>query len=268
MTGSVSALGASAVHANGLAAAAPAYHRRRMGGLLRFLLFLAIAVTLLAVVVVQVVVPAVVTAAVRASLGSLASPVSVQVRTSLDGVLLHGRIDAISVSGGPLQHGDVLAADVQLTASEVALADRSIGAVDGTLRGVQLEPGDGRILRLGSAQVSGGPGGIELVGNVAPGDVTTDLQLALQGAIANPLGSAPRVTLDGGSIHIVAGSANVAATLRVDGGSLVLDGGSLGTVTILPAPADGSWRLTAATLSPAGLRVTAVMPLGAIPGFG
>lgn len=231
-----------------------------MRGLLRFLILVAVLVGIGVLLVVQLLIPAIVTAEVRAAIPVSATPIAVDVRTSLTGVLLHGRIDSITVSGSNVRRGLVTAAAMDITVGDVGIIDRSFGTVTGALSGVQLDQGIHPPMRLTRVTLSGSATRIQAAAELSPADLETELELAIAGVGSDPVFGSAHVSVAGGVIHVEAGTNDVAATLRLENGAIVLDGGPLGSLTLATPPADGSWQVTNIQLTPAGARITAEVP--------
>jgi len=241
---------------------APTTIAAAMFGLLRFLVFWVVAVGVLITLVVQLLLPALVMAAINQSSVFTGQPVSIQVRTSLAGVLLRGQIDSISMSGTNLHEGSVQVDRMDATLADVGIVNRSFGAIAGSLSGVALATAGGGTLRFDTVELSGSSGGVTAVGTITPATLAATLAAVLQ-----PLGVTPsQIHVDGDGVRIVLGGQAIVARLRLEGSTLVLDTGTkLGAIPILQTPADGTWALTAVDLSATGAQLTAVIRAGILP---
>jgi hypothetical protein len=236
-----------------------------MRGLLGFLVVAALAVGLVAVAATYVALPAIVSAAVQGAVRADGQAVSVRVSTSLQGVLLHGRVDAIVIEGRNVRLGSTSAETVTATLADVSIADRSFSAIDGTLSGVELALADGETLRIDRVDLSGPSTAIVAVGQVSA--------KALEAAIAEQLKSQgigrDQVSVTNGEIRLVVEGRTVLASVSVEGSALILSTQSpLGSVPILRPPADGSWRLVDVSLTSAGADFTLDIRASAVTGLG
>jgi hypothetical protein len=224
-----------------------------MRGCLGFALILVAALAALVIVAANVVAPALVSATVRGSSFFHGQPVSVEVQTSLAG-LLRGEVDRISITGGPLREGSATVGLVQIAVTDVGILNHAFGAVDGTLEGVVVDTAEGIPLRFEQVTLSGSSGSMTAVGRISAADLEAALLPHLGGV------QATRVSVSNGRIDVEIAGRTAEGRLLVVGRTVVLDAGPLlGQLTILEAPADGSWRVTAIGLDAAGAVITAAI---------
>lgn len=229
-----------------------------MRGLLRVVGLAIATLVVLVVIGVQVVVPAVVAAAVGGSPALAGQHVTVQVRTSLAGVLLHGRIDEVTVEGVGIQADSFEVGQLALSASDVAISSAMPARLGGTLSDVTAFTLAGTKVYVGSVVISGAADQATLVASIDPGALEAALAVEAQQL---GLGVA-EVRVADGTIRIAAGGREDVGTLRLEGQALVFDpGGGQSPITLLNSPADGAWHLAGVALSAAGARITAILDL-------
>ncbi len=231
-----------------------------MRGLVGFLALTIAALGVLSVIAVQMLVPALVEAAVRGSPAFAGRAADVQVRTSLEGVLVHGWVDAVVIDGSGPRVGSLTVDRIQATATDVGLIDRRFASLSGVLSGVSVATPNGNTIRLESVAISSSSGALTIVGQVAPAVLEEVITSELTALGIEPA----QVRFENGAIQINVHGTTVVASLRVDGSNLVLDAPpELSTIRLVAAPSDGAWRLTQVTISPTGAVITAVVDPGA-----
>ncbi len=227
-----------------------------MRGLVGFLALTIVALGVLSVIAVQMVVPAVVEAAVRGSPAFAGRGVDVQVRTSLEGVLAHGWVDAVVIDGPGPRVASLSVDRIEATATDVGLIDRRFASLTGVLGGVSVATPNANALHLESVALSGTAGALTIVGQVAPAALEQVLASELTALGIEPV----QVRLESGAILIDVHGTTVAASLRLAGADLILDAPpELAAVRLVQGPSDGSWRLTQVVVSPTGALISAVI---------
>ncbi|HJW21801.1 MAG TPA: hypothetical protein VJ506_05160 [Candidatus Limnocylindrales bacterium] len=212
----------------------------------------------LVVIGVQVVVPAVVAAAVGGSPALAGQHVTVQVRTSLAGVLLGGRIDEVTVEGAGIQASSFDVGQLALTASDVTISTALPARLGGTLTDVTAFTLGGTKLYVGSVVISGAADQATLVASIDPSALEAALAAEVQSLGLGDF----QIRVADGTIRITAGGREDVGTLRLEDQTLVFDpGAGQSPIPLLDSPPDGAWHLAGVSLSAAGARITAILDL-------
>jgi hypothetical protein len=237
-------------------------------GCLGFIVIVLAIIAVIALLAVRFVVPEVTAAAVRDSPYFQGQPVTVAVDSSLPGIALRGRVDSISISGQNLHEGSLTIGRLDVTLFDVSLLDRSFDRLAGTLGSLALPGPNGASLALDAVQLSGSSGQITATADVAAALVAETLKSRLD-ASGLPVDT---VTLGNGQITIGVAGQTIETRLALGGSSVVLEfvppqiaGITLPQLTLVQGTAGQPWQLTAIDVTPAGVRITALVA-GPTPG--
>jgi hypothetical protein len=185
--------------------------------------------------------------------------VSVQVDTSLAGILLHGRIDRIVITGHDVTEPNATLASVAVTLSDVSLLDRTFAAASGTLSGVDIGVGSATPIHVDS---------VDLSGSTSTLTATVQISAAVAAAAITARLRAAGVPIDGvslasGRIDLTIDGQLVETQAVLAANSLSLQVGSaFPSLPILTGASGGAWRIDAVDVSPAGLRLVVSVPVG------
>ena len=223
-----------------------------MRGCLAFLVFVAALLAVLAYGFTQFALPALVTAGVRSSPLIHGQDVAIKVETSLDGVLLHGRVDRIDISGDDLTEPNARIGRLELTLRDVTLLDHTFGSAEGVLTGLELQVGDGSTATIGVVLLTGSSTSLEARVLVASGAAESAIQSRLRSA-GVPVEA---VRLGLGRVDLTVVGQSVATQLRVTPTGLDLDAGpTLGLVEVVSTPPGGEWRIASVGVTPLGIEL-------------
>ena len=227
-----------------------------MRGCLGFLTLVALLGAALAIAI-ALLLPATVAAQVRNSPFLRGQPVEVDVQASLAGVLLHRSIDRITISGRGLAEANASVGTAQIVLTDVWIIDRSFASASGTLTGVTIDIGSATPLPLGNVTITGSSQSLTAVGDM-------DATLAT-GALKSRFVAAglpvDAVSLAAGRIDLTIGGRTIRATPVITGTEVRLEAEGLASLPIVTLPATGEWRITEITVTPGGIRVTALVSL-------
>jgi hypothetical protein len=225
-----------------------------MRGCLGFLVFAAILVTALAVALVQLALPAVVTAAVEGSPLVRGQPVAVTVETSLGGVLLHGEIDSVRITGANLSEPPATIGDLDVTLSHVSMVDRTFASADGTLVGVVMDPTAAAPIELPTVWIGGSSSALTATVALDAQQTVALLEARLKAAGAP---ADARVALIPGGIDLSVLGHSVPARIETTAETVQLVSEQAGLdVTLLEAPAGGPWQIGDLQVTPGGMQMT------------
>jgi len=224
-----------------------------MRGCLGFLVFAAVLIALLAVASVQVLLPAVATAAIQGSSLVRGQPVVVTVETSIAGVLLHGEIDSVRITGTNLSEPPATIGDVDVTLSRVSLIDRTFGSADGTLIGVVVDPTAAVPIELPTVLLGGDSSALTATVTLDAQQTVALLQARLKTAGAPDA----RVALTSGGIDLSVLGHSVPARIEASAEAVQLVSEQAGLhLTLLEAPAGGPWQIGDVQVTPGGIQLT------------
>jgi hypothetical protein len=225
-----------------------------MRGCLGFLVFAAALIALLAVAFVQVLLPAVATAAIQGSPLVRGQPVAVTVETSVTGVLLHGEIDSVRITATNLSEPPATVGDLEVTLSDVSIADRTFASADGSLVGVVVDPTQGAPIELPTVWLGGSSSALTATVALDAQQTLALLQARLKAAGAP---SDARVALSSGGIDLSVLGHSVPARIETtaEAVQLVSEQAAL-RVTLLEAPAGGPWQIGDLQVTPGGMQLT------------
>lgn len=235
-----------------------------MRGCLGFLLFAAAAIGLLAYGLVEIAVPSIVSTAVKSSSLVQGRDFTVEVTTSFEGVLLHGRVDRIDILGQDVVEQNVTIGRAHLALYDASLLDRTFATANGALEGVDADVGFGAPIHLDTILLSGAESTLLAEIDVGQAEATAAIEDQLRAA-GVPVQS---VTLGTGQVTFNVAGLPITATLASGGGAggsgtgVSLDAGSpFGRVAILDQPAGSVWRIASVDVMPSGLRITVSIDL-------
>jgi hypothetical protein len=221
-------------------------------GCLFTLALAAVVVALIVVVGLPAMAAGLLTAAVRAAgLQSDNLAVVVTAEPPWDLVGLHAdrvRVRATSATYQSLQIGSL-----DVTLSDVSLADRSARGVDGQLTGVTVPDVAGEPLGLAAVTLSGGGSEVDATTAIAAVDARALVAREISGATGLSLPVTAIRMVAPNTVSIKAAGLTAVAKLSVDAaGDLVATVPSLGPVKVLSASAGVPIRLTSITVDSAG----------------
>jgi len=147
-------------------------------------------------------------------------------------LLLTGHADSIRITSTQASVGDLHAATLDFTLGKVALLDRTIGTVDGTLTGVKMSAPDGKTVVVDSATVAGDASAAQATLKLSRSQVET---LAAE-QLKSQTGVTATITLaTPNKVTVKVGGQSQPGTLVVRNGELELvpDGPGLPTATLL-----------------------------------
>jgi hypothetical protein len=223
-----------------------------------FLIVVALAGAVLAVAIVTVLLPAAVSAGVRDSPFLRGQAVRVDVRASFKGVFLGGRVDRIAISGSGLRepNATVAAADIALT--DVSIVDRSFIRASGTLTGVDLDVASAGALHLETVTLGGSSQALTALADI---DATTAAAFLRSRLMAAGI-PVEAVSLAAGRIDVTIAGITITAIPVITATEVRLEVQGTGvSLPIVTFPSTGEWQITAIQVTPAGIRVTALVSL-------
>jgi hypothetical protein len=227
-------------------------------GCLGFLLFVGTAVAVLAFVAVQLALPAVAASAVKASPLLRDQDVTVSVETSFAGVLLHGDLDRVVITGQNLTEPRAAVGRVSVTLSGVSILDRTFVSAAGTLTGVDVGVGATSPIHVDVVNLGGSGSTLTAEIQVGAAAATTAMRDRLRAA-GVPVDV---VSLAAGHVDLTIGGLVIASQVAMTESSVSLDAGPLlPSLPILSAPAGGEWRIDQVEVTPAGLRIVVSVPV-------
>jgi len=230
-----------------------------MRGCLGFLVFAAILVTLLAAAVVQLVLPSLVAGDVEGSPLLRGQQVEVHVDTSVAGVLLHGRIDSIRITGTSLTEPNATIAALDLTLADVAIADHTFDTASGSLDGVTITTVNGGSIPIDTVAISGFSSTVLATVRIGATAAEAALRSLLQAAGV----AVSSVSLGAGVVDVTIQGHAIQARLVTNGNQLVLDAGSpVAPIELLSAPAGGEWRIDTVDVTASGIAIEVAIDLG------
>jgi hypothetical protein len=192
----------------------------------------------------------------------------VAVDATFPSIALRGRIDTISISGQNMHEGSLTIGRLDVTLFDVSLLDRSFDRLAGTLGALALPGPNGESLALDAVQLSGSSSQITATADVTAPVVAETLKSRLTAA-GVPVDT---VTLGNGQIAIGVLGQAIQTRLALAGSSVVLEfvppqiaGLTLPQLILVQETAGQPWQLTAIDVTPAGVRITAVVA-GPTPG--
>ncbi|HTC86247.1 MAG TPA: hypothetical protein VK656_06060, partial [Candidatus Acidoferrum sp.] len=171
--------------------------------------------------------------------------------------------DRIHLTANKATFQGVTMSSIDLTLDDVALLDRTAGAVSGTLTGVRMAPQNGPVVTIASVSLSGTGTDIEAILALSPADVNA----VASGAIRAALGGTPsKVTLAApDKATVVVNGVTVSGRLVVDAaGTLAfrpskIVGGFQGQVELMaPGPAV-PFHISTVTVTPTTVILTGVV---------
>jgi hypothetical protein len=220
-----------------------------VAGFIRFALFTTILVGLLAFFVVPLV-AATLLGSIARDAGLHGDNVSVTVNLFGPG-LLSGRAESVHLEGTNVNVPHGVVGDMDMTLSDVSIADHSFSTVSGTLLNLRLSGPGGTSVNVRSVDVQGPSNRARANGTIGAADAR-----ALVQAVATNAGvPVDSVQLKDGTITLIKGNLHTEAALRVSGTALVLDrGGVQSTVLLSPATSE-DWQLQSVSVTPAGIQV-------------
>lgn len=227
---------------------------RPMRSFLGFVLLVAAALVVAAVIIVPIVVRPIVADAVRAASPFGDQAVVVEVDVSAVG-LVTGRIDRVRVTGEDLDADGPTIGRLDITATGVSTSDRSFREISGGLDAVEVPTFDGSTIPIDAVDISGGSDEVR-----ARATLRSTGALALIGSAFADAGIAvDSIELIEGGVALGIFGQRAELQVGVDAGALVFPdvlGG--GPMVILEPARDDPWRLTGATVNPAGMEIDAV----------
>jgi hypothetical protein len=231
-----------------------------MRSLLGFVAFVAVLVGIGAALLVPPLVGPMVVSAVRN-----ASPFGTQsmdVQADVDAIgLIRGFVREIHVSGKGLDRDGATIETLDVRAHGVGIGDHAFAESSGGLEGVSIPTDDGSVIRIDRISLSGPSTALLAKARLERASALAFVQHALdaQGVAVSDL------QLTNGGISLVIFEQRVELQVGVqDGALMILDmlgGGPLELLT--PFPND-PWRLTAATVTTAGMDIEAVVDVAAL----
>jgi hypothetical protein len=181
------------------------------------------------------------------------------VEVSLDTLnLLRGEVDGVHLTGSNLETSEATIGSLDLTLTDLSIADHAFASIVGSLRSVVMRRPDGTSIDVDRIDLSGPSQAVDLTASV-----TRDAALTLvRGALADSGLPVDRVELIDGGVRLeVLGQPSDVAIGVVDG-SVTMAGALAGGAIVLFGPAVGdAWDITGISASPYGLRVQAVANL-------
>jgi hypothetical protein len=234
-------------------------------GCLFTLLLGAVAIALLVVIGLPAVYAGVLTGALGAA-GLQADDTTVKVASDPPTDLLGLHADTVTVTASDATFRGLRIGQLDLVLRDVAVLDRTAGAVDGTLRSVTVDV-DGRPVVLEEISVSGDTSGIAATTVVDGSEAERLIADAVEARVGARPASVALVAPDTLTVELAAGI-TVTGTLDVDAaGNLVVrladDPAGIGTLVLLRGGTDLPMRLTDVRVTKAGnLRLAGDLAIG------
>jgi hypothetical protein len=196
--------------------------------------------------------------------GFTGTDTKVEVSANLPPRILLGHADTIRLTSSQVSVGDLHAAAIDMTLSNVELFDRKIGGVHGTLTGVRVPAPNGDPVTIDSATVDGSGTAATatlLVSSAEAGRLAASQLKAMTGLDGTVKLAAPNkvtVTINGQSQP---------GLLVVKDGSLNLVLSSGVTVTLIEAGAGNPFRLTSVAIGANGVTLVGTIDLQTLLGL-
>jgi hypothetical protein len=227
-------------------------------GCLGFLIVVALAGAALGVAIVTVLLPAAASAGVRDSPFLRGQAVRVDVQTSFEGVFLDGRVDRITISGSGLSEPNATVTTADIALIDVSIVDRSFRRAAGTLTDVDVDVASAGALHLETVTLSGSSRALTALADL---DATT-ASTFVRGRLAAAGIPVNAVTFEAGRIDLTIAGVTIAAIPVITSTEVRLEaeGGGV-SLPIVAFPSTGEWQITAIQVTPAGIRVTALVSL-------
>jgi hypothetical protein len=231
-----------------------------MRGFLGFVAFVLVLVGIGAALAVPPIVGPVVVTAVKNASPFGTQPLDVQADVDAIG-LIRGFVREIRVSGTNLERDGVTISSLDIAVQGVGIGDHDFSATTGALEGVLIPTGDGSTISVDRISLSGPSTALTAKAHLDRVAALAFVQHALdsQGLVVSNL------QLTNGGVSLVILDQPVELLIGIQDGALVIPdllGG--GPLDLLAPFADDPWRLTAATVTTAGMDIEAAVDARAI----
>ena len=228
-----------------------------MRGCLGFLTLVALLLAGFALAI-TLLLPTAIAAQVRDSPLLRGQPVEVDVQTSLTGLFLHGTIDRITISGEGLREPEASVGTAQIDLTNVSILDRAFASATGTLTDVTVDGASAVPLPLGTVTLGGSSRDLSAIADIDAAAAAT----AIKGSFVAAGVPVEAVSLAAGRIDLAIAGRTITARPVITSTEVRLEAEGLASLPIVRLPATGEWRITAITITPGGIRVTALVRLG------